>query len=213
MCTEVLEHVEAPSKVIGECSRVLIDGGHLLLSIPFNFLIHGAPNDYRRLTIYGLKQLLDEGEFDLKAYIPMGSAFFCILNTIVTHWGFKTYGRVGRKFNNLRVFLFNALSLLVYRWQKKPDVLTDTDRVFNDRTNPLGYILIAEKRASGSVQADRPKEPLACPHCHSELNFKEAGIVCSGCDESFKFYENIPVLADREKLHLSYEETGKHVDF
>jgi uncharacterized protein YbaR (Trm112 family)/SAM-dependent methyltransferase len=209
----VLEHVEAPNQVIDECARVLIGGGHLLLSIPFNFLIHGAPNDYRRLTIYGLKQILDQGGFDLKAYIPMGSAFFCILNTIVTHWGFKTYGSFGQKLNNIRVFVFNALSLLVYRYTKKPDVLTDTDRVYNDRTNPLGYILIAEKRVSATAKEDRPKQSVACPKCHADLNFADDKITCTQCDAHFKYYEGIPVLADREKLHLAYEAAGTQVDF
>jgi ubiquinone/menaquinone biosynthesis C-methylase UbiE len=43
MCTEVLEHVPNPVKVIRELSRVLKQGGMLIVTAPFNSLTHFAP--------------------------------------------------------------------------------------------------------------------------------------------------------------------------
>lgn len=43
MCTEVLEHVPDPVKVIRELSRVLKRGGMLIVTAPFNSLTHFAP--------------------------------------------------------------------------------------------------------------------------------------------------------------------------
>lgn len=212
LCTEVLEHVESPEKVIQECSRVLVKDGILLLSIPFNFLIHGAPNDFRRLTIYGLKLMLEKEGFEMKAYMPVGDTFWGILNTLSTHWGFKTYGKLGKFFNSIRIFLLNLFGFLVYRKRSEKDVFTDTDRNRNDRTNPLGYVLIAKAKKSVDGEVACPEEFVVCPKCYGSLEFAE-GIKCGQCEASFRYYEGFPVLAEREKLHLEFEDLGKKVEF
>lgn len=43
MCTEVLEHVPDPVRVVREISRVLKRGGMLIVTAPFNSLTHFAP--------------------------------------------------------------------------------------------------------------------------------------------------------------------------
>jgi SAM-dependent methyltransferase len=57
---EVLEHVQAPERAIAEIHRVLAPGGRLVLSTPFVFEIHEAPDDYYRFTEHGLRHLLRE---------------------------------------------------------------------------------------------------------------------------------------------------------
>ncbi len=48
-CTELLEHVEYPEKVISEIHRILVPGGILVLSIPLYMSnIHADPYDYQR---------------------------------------------------------------------------------------------------------------------------------------------------------------------
>lgn len=56
---EVLEHVHNPSLAIDEIHRVLKPGGQLLLTTPFLFPIHDAPNDFFRFTKFGLKKILN----------------------------------------------------------------------------------------------------------------------------------------------------------
>ena len=57
LCTQVLEHVPEPARAVGELARVLIPGGHLILSVPHLSAIHEAPNDYFRYTRFGLESL------------------------------------------------------------------------------------------------------------------------------------------------------------
>jgi SAM-dependent methyltransferase len=55
LCTEVLEHTKKPFQVINEVTRVLKPGGTLILSVPFIYPLHEAPNDYWRFTPHGLE--------------------------------------------------------------------------------------------------------------------------------------------------------------
>jgi SAM-dependent methyltransferase len=58
LCSEVLEHLKHPHLAIEEAARVLRDGGHLILSVPFLYGIHEQPVDYFRFTEHGLSALL-----------------------------------------------------------------------------------------------------------------------------------------------------------
>lgn len=59
VCTEVLEHTLRPFDAIREIRRILRPGGFLLLSVPFNFRIHGPLPDCWRFTEHGLRAILD----------------------------------------------------------------------------------------------------------------------------------------------------------
>ena len=60
VCTEVLEHTLNPFSAIKEIYRLLKRGGVLLLSVPFNFRIHGPLPDCWRFTEHGLRELLKD---------------------------------------------------------------------------------------------------------------------------------------------------------
>jgi hypothetical protein len=57
-CTEVLEHTLQPFDAVTELHRLLAPGGHLVLTTPFNFRIHGPLPDCWRFTEHGLRALL-----------------------------------------------------------------------------------------------------------------------------------------------------------
>ena len=61
-CTEVLEHTLDPFAATRELLRILRPGGHLVLSTPFNFRIHGPLPDCWRFTEHGLRALLRDFE-------------------------------------------------------------------------------------------------------------------------------------------------------
>lgn len=63
-CSQVLEHVEDAGRVLLEFSRVLRDGGQLVLSVPFYWPLHEEPFDYRRFTSHGLRLELARAGFD-----------------------------------------------------------------------------------------------------------------------------------------------------
>ena len=73
-CTELLEHVEYPEIVIKEITRVLKDGGTLVLSVPFNFGIHGDPYDFHRFTDHKLNRML-ENDFEIRTIKKQGLYF------------------------------------------------------------------------------------------------------------------------------------------
>jgi SAM-dependent methyltransferase len=61
-CTEVLEHTLQPFHAVTELRRLLAPGGVLVLSVPFNFRIHGPLPDCWRFTEHGLRALLQDFE-------------------------------------------------------------------------------------------------------------------------------------------------------
>jgi len=50
LCSEVVEHVADPFRLLKEAHRVLIPRGRLLLCAPFLYPIHNDPSDYLRFT-------------------------------------------------------------------------------------------------------------------------------------------------------------------
>lgn len=68
VCTEVLEHTLQPFHAVDEIRRILKPGGVALVSVPYNFRIHGPLPDCWRFTEHGLKALFKDFEIvDLKA--------------------------------------------------------------------------------------------------------------------------------------------------
>lgn len=78
ICTEVLEHVENPSKLIEEIERVVKASGLVLITVPFAIPIHGSPDDYWRFTPSGLAYLFASFTVTKVGYI----GFSCNPSTI-----------------------------------------------------------------------------------------------------------------------------------
>ena len=76
---EVLEHVTNPADVCAELARVLRNRGKLYLSTPFLYPIHDAPHDYQRLTIHGLRHLLNQQNLEVIEEKQHGNSFLAVL--------------------------------------------------------------------------------------------------------------------------------------
>lgn len=65
LSTQVLEHVVDPARYLGECRRILRDGGNLILSTHGIWRYHPDPCDYWRWTSDGLKKIVAESGFEI----------------------------------------------------------------------------------------------------------------------------------------------------
>lgn len=70
ICTEVLEHVSEPTKVIANIGQVLRPGGTLIVTVPFWKEFHPSSrfSDYWRFTQCGLRVLLES--FEIHEIVP-----------------------------------------------------------------------------------------------------------------------------------------------
>lgn len=129
---EVLEHVPNPHQVLVEIHHVLKDEGCLIISIPFTTRVHGEPNDFIRLTEYGLKNLLsnnfkiiclkERGGFIL----AMGQSFVFFLAENFNH-------TINRLFSKLLGCIIQLICIPL-------------DKIFHYPKQPLGYFVVAVKK-------------------------------------------------------------------
>jgi SAM-dependent methyltransferase len=104
ICTAVLEHVRDVDKVISEMHRVLKKDGVAIITIPFIHHYHKDPEDYRRLSHVGLKDILEKHGFstvhthmNYGVYAVVEYAFFCVLvharreNLFIKKWYMLPY--------------------------------------------------------------------------------------------------------------------------
>ncbi len=66
LATELMEHQPPPHLFLAEVSRVLREGGALILSVPFLEPLHEEPRDFYRFTPYCLQLLLKQYEFSFR---------------------------------------------------------------------------------------------------------------------------------------------------
>jgi SAM-dependent methyltransferase len=89
LCTEVLEHVGDPFRVLAELRRLLRDGGRLALTVPFVGPLHEEPHDHRRPTNHGLVAMLDRTGFTEPEVRPL-TGWFSTLASVLRDQGLAT---------------------------------------------------------------------------------------------------------------------------
>jgi SAM-dependent methyltransferase len=89
LCTEVLEHVPEPIRVVEELGRILRPGGKLMLTAPLGSGLHQEPDHfYGGFTPYWYRRYLGEAGFDDVSVVPNGGFF-------------KNYGQESQRFSAL----------------------------------------------------------------------------------------------------------------
>jgi SAM-dependent methyltransferase len=76
ICTQTLEHVKDPPRVIQELARVLRPGGQLFLSAPQSWYQHQKPHDYFRFTSFALAYMFAQSSLEPQFIKPMGGYFW-----------------------------------------------------------------------------------------------------------------------------------------
>jgi ubiquinone/menaquinone biosynthesis C-methylase UbiE len=147
LCTEVLEHVPEPIKVVHEFSRILRPGGKLLLTAPLGSGVHQEPyHFYGGYTPFWYQKFLTEAGFSDILVEPNGGFF-------------KHYGQESMRFVRLTnplklkanllvrlLWLPFWLGLLPVLALSFPMVCWLLDELDTDRGFTIGYHVIATKK-------------------------------------------------------------------
>jgi len=131
LSTQVLEHVPDPRFYIFEASRMLKDGGQLILTAPMQWRHHEVPYDYYRYTRFGLEQLIKDNGFEVSSIEAAGGV----------------YALLGQIFLNHRIEI-NKNSAWVNKWVNRLAIRLDAK--YDDREDTLNWLLIAKKIDVGS---------------------------------------------------------------
>lgn len=139
VCTQVLEHVADPERVLSEAARVLRPGGVLLLTAPMLWPLHEEPYDFFRYTQYGLRHLLGRAGLEVVREIQRGRGASAlgqaILDLHFAHWQPSLPGKVYRQ----------LLCRVVNQ------ICTWLDRAAPARRLALGWAVAARKKQPGEV--------------------------------------------------------------
>lgn len=144
ICTEVLEHVPHPDRVIAELGRILKPGGTLALTAPFTSGIHMAPyHFYAGFSQYWYQHFLKLAGLQMQSCRPNGGFF-------------RLYGQESRRFlhaitpkNRLARLCFLPVKAVLAIWFRLllPLACHYLDRFDPEPEQTVGYMVIARKAA------------------------------------------------------------------
>jgi ubiquinone/menaquinone biosynthesis C-methylase UbiE len=151
LCTEVLEHVPEPIKVVNEMCRILRPGGKLLLSAPLGSGVHQAPwHFYGGYTPFWYEKFLSAAGFADVSVQPNGGFF-------------RYYGQESIRFVRMTIpwrikaswplrLLWLPIWLLLLPWLAVlcPLLGAVLDRYDEDRHFTVGYHVSATKKGGSS---------------------------------------------------------------
>ena len=90
LCTEVMEHVMNPEKVIAEFARILKPGGAAIVTVPFFFPIHDT-FDFFRYTDKGIAVIMERYGLEIEEVRPLsgtGVTIALMVNMFIFEIGF-----------------------------------------------------------------------------------------------------------------------------
>jgi len=127
LCTQVIEHVERPEKLIEEIFRISKPGAICILTAPFLARIHGAPYDYFRFTKFGLEYIFKKKGFKIIVLEEIGGLWLSLVYLM------SFYLKEKIKWFS---FLFTPIISFLYLLVQKFD---------DDKNHPCLYLLVAKK--------------------------------------------------------------------
>ena len=79
VCTQVIEHVPQPERLVRELARVLKPNGYLIISTGWCCPYHPEPKDFYRFSPDGLAYLLMQAGLKVVEIVPQGEVFTATL--------------------------------------------------------------------------------------------------------------------------------------
>ncbi|MCZ4313795.1 class I SAM-dependent methyltransferase [Comamonadaceae bacterium G21597-S1] len=138
LLSDVLEHIPEPELLWCEMARVLSINGKIIMNVPFCYWLHEQPYDYYRYTEHALRRFAARSGMSVVMLCSIGGAPEIIADVFAKN--LLRAGRTGR-----------AASLFV-QWATFKIIDTKLGKKISDATKdsfPLGYFLVAQKRAPG----------------------------------------------------------------
>jgi SAM-dependent methyltransferase len=134
VCTEVLEHVAEPARVLTGLHRALVPGGRMLVTVPFLGALHEEPHDYWRFTSHGLRRLVTEAGFRDVSVRPL-TGYYATIAHLLRFAGLSTQplGEQAGLGSRVAAAVMLALSLALGR------AAPTLDRLDRRRALPVGW--------------------------------------------------------------------------
>lgn len=154
LCTEVLEHTGEDRLVVKNINTILKEEGRLLISVPFIYVLHEEPYDFRRYTVFGITDLLTSNGFVIESVFSAGatfsSSFFVMYYsfTKIFYYAAKKAGLKDLHKNKLVSSVVNLPELIfhmfaIFSFRKK--LRTNKPLSKNEMFSSLGYFISAKK--------------------------------------------------------------------
>lgn len=132
LCTQTLEHVEAPHLAVQEMARVMRPGAYLILTAPQTWRLHEQPYDFYRYTRFGLQHLLEQSGLEVIRIVAQGGVWATvgqIINNTIHH-------RLRPHVPLYGAYLLYLLNNIVFG---------ELDRLWLDYDETINYLAIARK--------------------------------------------------------------------
>jgi len=138
ICFQVIEHISNIDFTLSECKRVLKKGGLLLITAPLLWPEHERPYDFRRWTSIGLKEHMQQANFEILRHSLSGTPFDVITAFALDYLWSKSPGKWRSK----------ALKIITWIANTATECLNKFDqRSFEEnRTTYFDNIIICESR-------------------------------------------------------------------
>lgn len=120
LMSEVIEHVEDFRSAISEVCRVLKPGGVLLITWPFNYMIHEVPYDFCRLTEFGMENELQKSNANIECLVRRGGvvALLVVVMEFLYNGFFEIFCRIpllGPAFRSIKKIINSLLFYIPYK--------------------------------------------------------------------------------------------------
>jgi SAM-dependent methyltransferase len=162
---QVLEHTPHPAELVMEMSRVLRPGGVLLLSAPFSFRLHEEPHDYFRFSPHGLQQLCHAAGLKVEQIDALGGFWSLLGHKLNSYLGLRladlgglaqAMGKLGHEAttgSRPRIWTLPLVAPAMLAVAAGGRIL---DRVLPDRTESLGFTVVATRLPPTAAAAGPP---------------------------------------------------------
>lgn len=140
LCTEVMEHVEVPARVLKEIHRVLIPGQHFILTVPLVWGVHDYV-DHQRWTEQGLSRDLKKAGFEIIEILKRGG-IFSLIGLMIKHIPIQIFGefRTQKYLFTKIIYLFTLGLTLFIPW-----IFYPFDKLDKQKDWVIGYSVLCKK--------------------------------------------------------------------